>query len=161
MRKVEIVPVTDEHIAAMLPNIRQADRDEFAAAAGMLPAGVIARAMKSASVSAAGLTSGNALDLTAETVQFGQLDALTTINNAQRQAAGLQFQADNSRAQAKIEKQSGMLGAGATLLNSTLTGLSAYKTLGGTALNDAFATTAKKTAGGYGTAWNNYLKGSL
>ena len=50
MRKVEIVPVTDEHIAAMLPNIRQADRDEFAAAAGMLPAEVIARAMKSASV---------------------------------------------------------------------------------------------------------------
>ncbi|HBU8389164.1 TPA: hypothetical protein MDC60_005501, partial [Klebsiella pneumoniae] len=47
-------------------------------------------------------------------------------------AAGLQFQADTSRAQGKIDKQSGMLGAGSTLLNSTLTGLNAYKTLGGT-----------------------------
>lgn len=78
------------------------------------------------------LTSGNALDLTTETMQQGTLDALTTINNGQRQAAGLQFQADTSRAQGKIDKQSGMLGAGSTLLNSTLTGLNAYKTLGGT-----------------------------
>ncbi|HHC3717624.1 TPA: hypothetical protein ACN72I_003898 [Klebsiella pneumoniae] len=80
----------------------------------------------------ADLTSGNALDLTTETMQQGTLDALTTINNGQRQAAGLQFQADTSRAQGKIDKQSGMLGAGSTLLNSTLTGLNAYKTLGGT-----------------------------
>ncbi|HIC0658552.1 TPA: hypothetical protein ACWZTY_004165 [Klebsiella pneumoniae] len=80
----------------------------------------------------ADLTSGNALDLITETMQQGTLDALTTINNGQRQAAGLQFQADTSRAQGKIDKQSGMLGAGSTLLNSTLTGLNAYKTLGGT-----------------------------
>lgn len=39
----------------------------------------------------ADLTSGNALDLTTETMQQGTLDALTTINNGQRQAAGLQF----------------------------------------------------------------------
>lgn len=72
------------------------------------------------------------MDLTTETMQQGTLDALTTINNGQRQAAGLQFEADTSRAQGKIDKQSGMLGAGSTLLNSTLTGLNAYKTLGGT-----------------------------
>lgn len=63
MRNVEIVPVTDEHIAAMLPNIRQADRDEFAAAAGMLPVEVIGRAMKSASVSAAGLINGQVVTI--------------------------------------------------------------------------------------------------
>ncbi|HHJ4503803.1 TPA: hypothetical protein ACQJXC_005255 [Raoultella ornithinolytica] len=106
----------------------------------------------------ADLTSGNALDLTAETAQFGQLDALTTINNAQRQAAGLQFQAGVSRAQGKLERQSGNLGAASTILNSVAQGAYAYKTLGGTGLGGALTT---KTTGGYGTAWNNYLKGSL
>lgn len=106
----------------------------------------------------ADLTSGNALDLTAETAQFGQLDALTTINNAQRQAAGLQFQAGVSRAQGKLERQSGNLGAASTILNSVTQGAYAYKTLGGTGLGGALTT---KTTGGYGTAWNNYLKGSL
>lgn len=106
----------------------------------------------------ADLTSGNALDLTAETAQFGQLDALTTINNAQRQAAGLQFQAGVSRAQGKIERQSSNLGAASTILNSVAQGAYAYKTMGGTALGGSLST---KTTGGYGTAWNNYLKGSL
>lgn len=106
----------------------------------------------------ADLTSGNALDLTTETAQFGQLDALTTINNAQRQAAGLQFQAGVSRAQGKLDRQSANLGAATTLLNSVSKGYGAYKTMGGTGLSDALST---KTTGGYGNAWNNYLKGSL
>ena len=107
----------------------------------------------------ADLTSGNALDLTTETMQQGTLDALTTINNGQRQAAGLQFQADTSRAQGKIDKQSGMLGGASTILNSVAQGAYAYKTLGGTALDSSLV--KKSTTGGYGTAWNNYLKGSL
>lgn len=106
----------------------------------------------------ADLTSGNALDLTTETSQFGQLDALTTINNAQRQAAGLQFQAGVSRAQGKLDRQTSNLGAATTLLNSVSKGYGAYKTLGGTGLSDSMNT---KTTGGYGNAWNNYLKGSL
>lgn len=58
MRKVEIVSVTDEHISAILPHVRQADHDEFMAAAGMTPEEVITRAMKSASVAAAGMING-------------------------------------------------------------------------------------------------------
>lgn len=108
----------------------------------------------------ADLTSGNALDLTTETMQQGALDALTTINNGQRQAAGLQFQADTSRAQGKMEKQDGVMGAGATLLNSALTGASAYKTLGGTSLSGSLMKKSTST-GGFGSAWNNYLTGSL
>ena len=64
--------------------------------------------------------------------QFPPSLAVSALTARSRQAAGLQFQADTSRAQGKIDKQSGMLGAGSTLLNSTLTGLNAYKTLGGT-----------------------------
>lgn len=80
----------------------------------------------------ADLTSGNALDLTTETAQFGQLDALTTINNAQRQAAGLQFQAGVSLAQGKLDRQTSNLGAATTLLNTVSQGYGAYKTTGGT-----------------------------
>ena len=63
MHKVEIIPVTDELVAAILPRVRQADRDEFIAAGGMQPADVIARAMKSASVSAAGLINGQVVTI--------------------------------------------------------------------------------------------------
>lgn len=106
----------------------------------------------------ADLTSGNALDLTTETAQFGQLDALTTINNAHRQAAGLQFQAGVSRAQGKLDRQSANFGAATTILNSVAQGYGAYKTTGGTGLSDSLS---KKTTGGYGTAWDKYRTGSL
>lgn len=78
------------------------------------------------------LTSGNALDMTTQTSQLGELDALTTINNAQRQAAGLQFQANVSRAEGKVQRQSANLGAATTLLNSVSSSYGAYKTAGGT-----------------------------
>jgi len=78
------------------------------------------------------LTSGNALDLTTQTAQGGELDALTTINNAQRQAAGLNFQASATRAQGSVDEQTADLGATTTLLNAPLKGYSAYKTFGGT-----------------------------
>jgi hypothetical protein len=45
--------------------------------------------------SGADLTSGTALDITGDTAQFGSLDALTTLNNAQREAYGYQVQAAN------------------------------------------------------------------
>lgn len=78
------------------------------------------------------LTSGNALNMTTQTAQLGELDALTTINNAQRQAAGLQFQANVSRAEGKVQRQSANLGAATTLLNSVSSSYGAYKAAGGT-----------------------------
>lgn len=82
--------------------------------------------------SGADLTTGNALDIFGDTAAGGELDALTTVNNAQRQAAGLSFQAGVSRTQGAIQKQSGNMGAFTTLLNAPLQAYGAYKTMGGT-----------------------------
>ena len=41
----------------------------------------------------------NALDVFADNAQFGTLDALTTVNNAQREAYGYQVQGMNAQAQ--------------------------------------------------------------
>ncbi|MFU2316819.1 hypothetical protein [Rahnella sp. PCH160] len=77
------------------------------------------------------MTSGSALNTFGDTASGTELDSLTTINNAQRQAAGLDFQASASRAQGKIDQNAGYAKAGTTILNSTLSGFSAYKTMGG------------------------------
>lgn len=58
MRKVEIVPATAEHAADMLPFIRQADIDEFYAAALIEPDEVLRRSMAASSVTWAGLIDG-------------------------------------------------------------------------------------------------------
>lgn len=90
---------------------------------------------KQAAAMAAGgadLTTGSALDVFGDTAAGGELDALTTVNNAQRQAAGLNFQAGVSRTQGAIQKQSGNMGAFTTLLNAPLQAYGAYKTMGGT-----------------------------
>ncbi|AIN18862.1 hypothetical protein CH54_1401 [Yersinia rochesterensis] len=81
--------------------------------------------------SGADLSTGNALDIFGDTAAGGELDALTTVNNAQRQAAGLEFQAGVSRTQGAIQKQSGNMGAFTTLLNAPLSAYGAYKTVGG------------------------------
>jgi len=77
------------------------------------------------------MTSGSALNTFGDTASGTELDALTTINNASRQAAGLDFQASASRAQGKIDQNAGYAKAGSTILNSTLSGFSAYQTMGG------------------------------
>ncbi|HAT4999607.1 TPA: hypothetical protein I9761_003167 [Serratia marcescens] len=76
------------------------------------------------------MTSGSALNIFGDTAAGGQLDALTTINNAERQAAGLNFQAGVSRAQGQIDRNAANLGAATTILNSSLTAYGAYKSSG-------------------------------
>jgi hypothetical protein len=77
------------------------------------------------------MTSGSALNTFGDTAAGTQLDALTTINNGERQAAGMDFQASVNRAQGKMDQQAGYAKATTTILNSTLSGFSAYQTMGG------------------------------
>jgi hypothetical protein len=99
------------------------------------------------------LTSGNALDLTTQTAQGGELDALTTINNAQRQAAGLDFQASATRAQGSVDQWAANMGATTTILNAPLQAYGAYKTLGGT-WSPLATTPATSGSSLFGTAKN-------
>lgn len=77
------------------------------------------------------MTSGSALNTFGDTAAGTQLDALTTINNGERQAAGMDFQASVNRAQGKMDQQAGYTKATTTILNSALSGYSAYQTMGG------------------------------
>ncbi|WP_271311450.1 hypothetical protein [Yersinia intermedia] len=63
MRQVQIVPATQEHAAALLPRVRQADVDEFYAAALMSPDEVIQRSMSASTVCFAGLVDGEVIVL--------------------------------------------------------------------------------------------------
>lgn len=92
------------------------------------------------------MTSGSALNIFGDTAAGGQLDALTTVNNAERQAAGLNFQAGVSRAQGQIDRNAANLGATTTILNSALTAYGSYQSSG--ALN-------KPAASGGGSSSNN------
>ncbi|WP_260679812.1 hypothetical protein [Serratia liquefaciens] len=76
------------------------------------------------------MTSGSALNIFGNTAQGGQLDSLTTINNAERQGAGLNFQAGVSRAQGQIDRNKANLGATTTILNSSLKAYGAYQSSG-------------------------------
>lgn len=77
------------------------------------------------------LSSGSSLDIFGDTAQFGQLDALTTVNNAQREAYGYQVQADNYKNQSKSARLQGNAGAMTTLLTSSLNSYGAYQAGGG------------------------------
>ncbi|HDL6893861.1 hypothetical protein ACLMPK_01225 [Yersinia enterocolitica] len=63
MRRVEIVSATQEHAVALLPNVRQADIDEFYAAALLSPDDVIQRSMSASTVCFAGLVDGEVIAL--------------------------------------------------------------------------------------------------
>lgn len=80
----------------------------------------------------ADLSTGNALDIFGDTAQFGTLDALTTVNNAQREAYGYQVQSTNYEAQSKGVRSAGKANATTTLLTAPLSAYGAYKTFGGT-----------------------------
>ncbi|BBS33365.1 hypothetical protein [Enterobacter cloacae] len=73
----------------------------------------------------ADLSTGGSLDIFGDTAQFGALDALTTVNNAQREAYGYKAQASSSRKQ-------GNMGALTTLLTAPLQAYGAYQMGGGT-----------------------------
>lgn len=78
------------------------------------------------------LSTGGALDIFGDTAQFGALDALTTVNNAQREAYGYQVQAENYKAQASSARKQGNMGAFTTLLTAPLQAYGAYQMGGGT-----------------------------
>lgn len=80
----------------------------------------------------ADLSTGGALDIFGDTAQFGALDALTTVNNAQREAYGYQVQAENYKAQASSARSQGNMGAMTTLLTAPLQAYGAYQMGGGT-----------------------------
>ncbi|WP_320729552.1 virion core protein, T7 gp14 family [Enterobacter ludwigii] len=80
----------------------------------------------------ADLSTGNALDVFGDTAQFGALDALTTVNNAQREAYGYQVQAENYKSQASSARKQGNMGAMTTLLTTPLQAYGAYQMAGGT-----------------------------
>lgn len=80
----------------------------------------------------ADLSTGGALDVFGDTAQFGTLDALTTVSNAQREAYGYQAQSANYDAQAVSARKQGNMGAATTLLTTPLQAYGAYKMGGGT-----------------------------
>ncbi|WP_145548552.1 hypothetical protein [Yersinia massiliensis] len=63
MRHVQIIPATQEHADLLLPKVRQADIDEFYAAALMSPAEVIQRSMSASTICFAGLVDGEVIAL--------------------------------------------------------------------------------------------------
>ena len=80
----------------------------------------------------ADLSTGNALDIFGDTAQFGALDSLTTVNNAQREAYGYQVQAANYKAEASSARKQENVGAATTLLTAPLKAYGAYQMFGGT-----------------------------
>lgn len=76
--------------------------------------------------------SGNALDIFADTAQFGTLDALTTVNNAQREAYGYQVQGMNATAQGNAAQSQARAAVTQTILTAPLKAYGAYKMGGGT-----------------------------
>ncbi|WP_312731075.1 hypothetical protein [Atlantibacter hermannii] len=80
----------------------------------------------------ADLGSGSALDIFADTAQFGTLDALTTVNNAQREAYGYQVQGMNATAQGNAAQSQARAAVTQTILTAPLKAYGAYQMGGGT-----------------------------
>ncbi|HDX8826605.1 TPA: hypothetical protein RQO33_000525 [Klebsiella michiganensis] len=80
----------------------------------------------------ADLSSGNALDIFGDTAQFGTLDALTTVNNAQREAYGYQVQGMNATAQGNAAQSQARAAVTQTLMTAPLKAYGAYQMFGGT-----------------------------
>ena len=78
------------------------------------------------------LGSGSSLDIFGDTAQFGTLDALTTVNNAQREAYGYQVQSMNATAQGNAAKSQSNAAVTQTLLSAPLKAYGAYQMAGGT-----------------------------
>ncbi|OBU04840.1 hypothetical protein [Morganella psychrotolerans] len=78
------------------------------------------------------LGAGGALDIFGDTAAMGELDALTVMNNASREAYGHKLQAANDRLNAKMSRRQGNIGAIGTILTTPLSAWGAYKVAGGT-----------------------------
>lgn len=96
------------------------------------------------------LSTGNALDIFGDTAQFGALDALTTVNNAQREAYGYQVQGMNSLAQGEMDRSAARSNITQTLLTTPLNAAGAYK-MGGGDLNKLFSRDAAPISAAVGT----------
>lgn len=105
--------------------------------------------------SGADLGGGTAVDVFSDTAQQGELDALTAVNNAQRQAYGLQTQAAGNRSQASATTAFGNQQAGLTLLNGALGAYGTYNSLGGSSF------TAANSGGAGGASNSGNMFGSL
>jgi len=73
------------------------------------------------------INSGTPLALLTETAGLGELDALTTVNNARREAWGYQTQGTLDRYQGKMAGRSGVLNAGGTFLGGASNAYFGYK----------------------------------
>jgi hypothetical protein len=72
---------------------------------------------------------GSALDILGDTAMFGKLDALTTRNNAEREAIAYEAQGMNFNSQADISELSAdayAVGGGITAFSTALGGVSSY-----------------------------------
>jgi hypothetical protein len=87
---------------------------------------IIAR--QNAATGAAGFDSstGTPLDLATEAAGFGELDALKSINNAQRRASGLNAQANLTTYQGRMAAQGGLLTAGGTLFSGAASAMNSF-----------------------------------
>lgn len=95
------------------------------------------------------LGAGGALDIFGDTAAMGELDALTVMNNASREAYGYKLQAANDRLNAKMSRRQGNIGAVGTILTTPLNAWGAYKVAGGT--GSLFGSGATKAASGTGS----------
>lgn len=78
------------------------------------------------------LGSGSSLDIFGDTAQFGTLDAMTTVNNAQREAYGYEVQGMNAVASGNAAKQQANSQMTQTLMTAPLKAYGAYQMGGGT-----------------------------
>lgn len=85
-------------------------------------------ARQNAGMSASGLdtSTGTPLDIQTQTAGMGELDALRIVNNAQRQAAGLQAQADLDVFKGNTAQTAGYFGATGSILGGLGSAASGY-----------------------------------
>ncbi|GKX40033.1 hypothetical protein SOASR014_37720 [Pectobacterium carotovorum subsp. carotovorum] len=102
------------------------------------------------------LSSGVALDIFGDTAATGELDALTTFNNAERQAYGFQTQGMNYRNEAGMARAQGRNAVTQTLLTAPLKAYGAYQMGGG--MSSFFSSGAQ--AGGSTSNMFSGLQGS-
>jgi hypothetical protein len=108
-------------------NAGNAQADQMRARARQL-SGTQAATMAASGVDLGG---GTAVDIFGDTAQMGELDALTTVNNAKAQAYGLQTQAAGSRSQASAYNSFGNQQVATTLLNGAIGSYQGYREAGG------------------------------
>jgi hypothetical protein len=75
------------------------------------------------------LNSGTQLKLNEEAAGFGELDALRTINNAQRQASGFSAESELEKYRGTTGARAGYMNAGSSLLTGAASTYSTYKAL--------------------------------